>query len=557
MRRAALLPLLAFAFACGSADQPIATPTTTTAPTATTSAPKVEAPADPFAVEGLLREEQLPLLKGPQPTTNDVALETKPKAVPNAPASCDAFTKRAPKTKPSCADRKATLAALDAALALGTPSERDEALSALESCTTLEPGLVRGIRAELAPAECGDALVEPVLKQKPAGMTGAIQHALLGHAIAARLTRAVRNPPQLKAPFNKKRVEDFVKKELVTWYKDQVQAMEALSAQGKELGSYGKGLVGIAAGWGYLRLVESLREAPVPKEFTADRELGNEYYTALDIVLDPVKERGRDASLVGLGHMARAGLLVDERTERTRLLLSKMYGGRKVDGLDVLVLAPLPPPGDSVEARLAQKLPTYFAGLVLDPTAANDLDLLRAFARRGVPQPFRSALKEAEATLSDDVRAAYARARLDLGRRYWRAVDLDTAVGLYAKMDRSKMSENDRLSFALALALRNGPEDVAALMLKNDPMSPKFANVAALDAVAKSPNTSTRGQAAFDAAVLRQIAVPRDADAAYWEALAERYKAAVALLSSGPVKDEAAKREDAARATAKVVKTAP
>ena len=54
-------------------------------------------------------------------------------------------------------------------------------------------------------------------------------------------------------------------------------------------------------------------------------------------------------------------------------------------------------------ARLAAKVPTYFAGMVLDAKLASDAGVMRALARRGVPLQFRSALKENEASLSEDV----------------------------------------------------------------------------------------------------------------------------------------------------------
>ena len=546
-----------FLVACGGAADTTTQVPTAPSPTTTNDATEVAAPTgDPFKVEGILREEQLPLLKGPQPTVPDVALETKPKGVPAPPASCDAYAKRASKEKVSCADQPQALAALDAAMGKADPNVRDEALSALESCKPFEPGVIRGIRVELAPLECGDALAEPILMAKPAGMSGAVQHALLGHTVAARLTRAVRNPPVMKGPFTKKRVEEFLKSDLAGWFKEQSTALDALSAQAKDLSSYGKGVVAISAGWGYLRFVEAAREAPVPKEFTTDRDLGNEYYSSLDMVLEPFKERGRDASLVGLGHMARAGVIIDERTDRTRTLLSKMYGGRRVDSLDVLALLPLAePPADKLEARIAARVPTYFAGLVLDAKLSTDAGVMRALARRGMPLQFRSALKENEASISDEVRLSYARARLEMARRYWRAVDVDQAIALYAKVPAEKLREPDRLGFALALALRNGPEDVSMLMRSNDAMGKKFADVAALDVVAKDPAAkSSKGIAGFDAAVLRQIAVPHDAPETYWDALAARYKDAVANLGDGKLKDEAQRRADAAVATAKVRK---
>lgn len=514
--------------------------------------------SDPFVVDALLREEALPLLKGPQPTFNEVALAASLPGVPAAPATCDAFVKRAAATKRQCPDKPRTLAVLDEAMAIADVAKRDQILVEAEACPGLEAGLVRALRVELAPPECGDVLAEPVLKAKPAGMSGAVQHALVGHALAARLTRTVSTPPVLAPPYEKKRVDEFTKKTLWPWYQEQKKAVETLTIQSKELGSYGKGVAALASGWAHLRLVEVVREAPIPDDFRKDPDLANNYFIQLDVELDPTKNNGRNGVLVALGTMAQTGVLADERVRKAKALLAKLYNGSKVDAYEALALPALPDAAStSIEQRLAATLPTFITGLLIDPTlAVSDAGLLRSLLRRGIPTPMRAALKEADATLTDEVRALYARGRLEMGFRYWRAVDFDTSVALFSKVSKSGLSPTDRLVFAVAIATRNGPEDVAVMMFKGAEFSPKFGDVRALDrVVAEATDPGVAGLAAYDAAVIRQIGAPFDADAAFWEALEQRYRNASSKLTDQKTRYEADERAKAAAAFAKIRKT--
>jgi hypothetical protein len=514
---------------------------------------------DPFAVEGLVREEWLPLLGGPRNAASlappgvdfaDAALPPPPKGVPNAPKSCAAWERRAAnKPAAACATAAEALALLDAALGESGVDARDASLASLESCAGFEPGLVRSLRIELAPIECGDALAAPSLAPK-AGVTGSLQHVLVGQAIAARLHRAVANPPRIEAPFTRERVQAFVTGPVATWMKEQSIAVEELAKTGAKLSYYGRALVALASGTADLRLVDAVRGVPIPDEFRKDPELANAYYAALDENLEPRKQRGRDGALVGLRELAHAGAIDDPRATAARALLVKLYGGRRVDALDALLLPPLATPSEaSLEARLAARLPTFHAGLLLAPELAAKPEVLRAFARRGVPVAHRAFLKDA--ALGDEARSLYARARLELGRRYWRAVDFDVAARLYAAIAREKLSHDDRMLFALSLALRGGPDDVAALMVKNDAFGPEFGRIAALDVVADDEKAgAARGLAAFDAAVLRQLAAPRGGEPTVWSELGERYRKASALLVEVPARNEAEERARAADATA-------
>jgi hypothetical protein len=256
--------------------------------------------------------------------------------------------------------------------------------------------------------------------------------------------------------------------------------------------------------------------------------------------------------------MAAQGVLSDARTTRTRSLLAKLYGGRRVDGLDVLLVPLGPPPSSSKPlAILARRLPTFYAGRLLEPGAALEPDVFASLTSRGVPTPIRASLR-ARTDLARDLVAAYAQFKLTMGVRYWRAVDFDEAVRLFGQLPAAERALGIDVSFATALALRRGPTDVAALMLQPEAIGPKFGDVRALDRfVDRARDKPEAGLAAFNAAVVRQIATPRDADAAYWLNLEKRYAAAKELLPE-PARSEAHERAKAAAATARVIqKTEP
>lgn len=498
---------------------------------------------DPFAVAGILRQEQLPLLKGPQPAFAEAVLPDAPAGVPAPPAACEQLA-RHPVAGGACADATAARARLDAALAMEDPVKRDAALAGAESCAALPPGLVRSLRAELAPAGCADALVRPFLAKKPK-VQGAIEHALVGQALAARLHRAVTPPPALDPPHTKERVADFHQGPLKEWLEAQATAVQSLSAQGAQLGSYGRGVVATAAGTADLRLVDAVRSVPIPDEFAKDEELATAFYASLDEALEPRKARGRDGALVGLREMDMTGVIHDRRTDEARALLGKLYGGRRVDALDALLLPPLPPPSTAtVEQRLAARLPTFHAGFVLPPELALDPAVLRGFVERGFPLPHRQHLREATAQPSPEAHGLLARLRVELGIRTWHAVDFDEAIAHLQKIPETDRRPAHQLLLAVSLALRNGPDDLVDLMKAAGAPPRGFGDVRALDAVANGAG-SLGPQAAFDAALVRELAAPRAAPAAYFRDVAQRWRKAERMA-----KDERAKTVAGDRASA-------
>jgi hypothetical protein len=240
---------------------------------------------------------------------------------------------------------------------------------------------------------------------------------------------------------------------------------------------------------------------------------------------------------------------------RARKLLSELYGGRRIDALDALLLPALPPLAPStLEERLALRLPTFYAALVLDPSDVGRASIVRSLLEQGFPIPHRVALNASE--LKDDTRALYARGRLDMGRSFWRAVDFDRAIALFASSPAKgggTRSEEATLVFALSLALHNGPEDAAELMRRATQEPLGVVDTAALDAVARAKGKYA-GMAAFDAALVRQLGAPRAADAAYWNDVAGRFRGAAALLTDPGQRTKAEELSRAAEATAAAVK---
>ncbi len=477
-------------------------------------------------------------------------LPAVPKGLAAAPKTCNAFVTRKPAAAPVCKTRDEALEALDKSLSESAPDKRDAHLAGLENCAGLPPGLVRALRVELAPLECGDVLVESLVDKPPAGIDGATYATLRGLATAARIARTGGSPPKMAPPFDRKKVEEFIAGPMKEWMTAQALAIDELSKEGLKLSSYARGVAAIEAGMAELRIVEAVRSAPVPTEFAKDQERANVYYAQLDQALDPRKDRGRDATLVGLRDLAQAGVLKDARIERARTLLSRLYGGRRIDALDALLVPALgKAEATTVHERLAMKLPTFYAGQLLPRDQALKAAFMRSLLERGVPLGHRIALRDG--TLTTDTRRLYARARLEFGRTYLRAVDFDQAAALLAGIADAEKTDEDKLLRALAEALRNGPDD-AAVMVRNAPVPMLgMGDVKALDAFsAASAKNPLAALAAFDAALVLQVTAPISADAAYFRDVAKRYRDAAGLLSDKSQKSAAEDRAKSAEATA-------
>src|SRR5262249_49745278 len=139
------------------------------------------------------------------------------------------------------------------------------------------------------------------------------------------------------------------------------------------------------------------------------------------------------------------------------------------------------------------------------------------------------------------------------GRLFWRAADFDQAAALASSARAAAPSDEATFTLALALALRNGPDD-ATDMMRKAPRALPPAHTAALDAVAaQSPQSPYAGMAALDAALLHQLGAPEGAGAPYWNDVAQRFHAAAGLLADPAQRALADDRAKSAEAVARAV----
>jgi hypothetical protein len=331
--------------------------------------------------------------------------------------------------------------------------------------------------------------------------------------------------------------------------KAEAAAIGELARKGARLGGYGKGIVAVEAGMADMRFVEVFRHVPLPEELQSDPELRDAYYSSLDQGLEPRKDRGRDAALVGLKILGEQGVLRDARVDQARALLSRLYNGRRIDALDGLLLPPLPKiEPKTVEQRLAATLPTFYADSVLKVADPNDAVLLRALLTRGLPSSLRSRLDQAE--LGPEARLLYARGLFELGRTYWRAADFGRARAV-ARGGQGSGSEANLLG-ALGLALEQGPKDAATMMLRG-PMPRGIGNVSELEALGRTRG-EIAGMATYDAAFIRELVPPADKDPGFFRDLAVRYGRAASLLTAPAEQKLARDRAEAASSTARAVR---
>ncbi|MDB5216672.1 MAG: hypothetical protein JWO86_4599 [Myxococcaceae bacterium] len=489
--------------------------------------PGPAAPADPFAVPGAPRDDD-----APEPgTLAALDLEpwkkaTKAKGVAPSPASCAAYANRAPSTDAS--DVVGAFSEKD-------PAKRDARLVALTKDPKTNVVLNRALRADLAPIECADAIVDPLLLG-PLGSSPSADpvnvRLLVGFSLAGKLARTANAPPAMGAIRDKEKVKAFVNGPLKAWLLEQSTAIELLSSGAAGLSGYARGVAAIEAGIAELRLVDRMRSAPVPA--TWDPELKSIYEAALDEALEPRKKRGRDAALVGMSDFARVGIIRDARLDRARALLSKLYGGRRIDALDGLIVpaAVVPAPSTPQEAALAS-IPTYWL---------ENGDIAHAedprFLANGVTRGLREHFKKLPEGAADELRSPYARARLGMGRVYWRRVDFVEAAHAAAP---SKNPE-DRLVLAISLALAHGPNGAAEMMRAPTPTALDLRHTDALDALVNEGGPLA-GMAAYDAAHLRALSPPEGADAsAYLRDVALRFRKAETLLTDPAQKKTAGQR---------------
>ncbi len=563
MRSLALLPciaLLSLASLTGCAEttpkQP-ATPAdtkTSPSPADTTTAPK---PGDQPPA-------QMPRSALPADLRADAAW-VAPKSAPDWSAF-DKAAPLAPKAKATCAalaatpkaDPKAAAPVCTNAIELGAELTRamsgpkagwNASLARLESCAAAPSGMIRALRAELAPVECADVLTDPLLASHPTNMEPAVAHQLVGISYAAKLSRMVTAPPEMKGAADRKAVAAYLQGPMKTWFEKEARSIETLSASvAKGEKSCGQGIAAVQAGVADMRFVDLARKAPIPAEWKADRELSSVYYSALDEAMEPRKARGRDAALFGLEVLAQCGYVQDTRVDEARALLEALYAGKRMVALSGIVL---PPRLSGAPNPLFAALPPFYADrLVGTPDAA----ALTAWSMRGMPPAARASMEgrlanRQEIKPEDPTRMLYARARLASGMLHVRGVDFDRALV-------ATFSESQPLGFeaSLAAVLRRGPGSAVELMRVASPSALKWSDTKELDALAAREDPDAP-YAEYDAAYLTFVAPPEGmaTNVAFFLKLKERFDHVAAKTADPALKALAQKRSadmaDTARAT--------
>jgi hypothetical protein len=500
-------------------------------------------PSEPFAIPPNLRADVQEPETLAAPDLEKWQAVRKLTTVPAAPKTC--VFASSPKAAPSqsCGQSPPELMTTLAKVLDGAPETRDARLAQLEACA-FPPGFIRALRVEFAAAECADLLTDAVLESSPKGLQAEILNTLVAQSLAARLRRTSLGAPTLAAPYSKERVATFVKAELGPWVKKQAEAVQTLAEAGARTAGYGKGIVAIEAGAADLRLAELIKESPVPDEFKKDPELLHAYEGSLDALLRPRLDRGRDGVLVGMRKLAAVGVLFGTRLSYARKLLSELYAGRRIDALDSLLLPPdtTPPSKDYTLVTVLREAPTFFANGLLTAALANDAGLLSSAFAQGFPRVGRAAPEQLLEQTSA-LKLEHARGHVQVGLRYWRAVEFDSAITLL----KNQVAEAEpRFFVALALALRNGPMDAVDMMRAKTPSELGIGNVEALDLVANEHGPYA-GLAAFDAARLLELSPPLGAGRAHFEALANRFTKASELLLLGADKAKALEHAKSAR----------
>jgi hypothetical protein len=462
-----------------------------------------------------------------------------PRGVPAAPETCSAYRGSAPASCPS-GDFDERLAAALGESELG----RDQALRCLETAPEAPVGLIRALRADLAPRGCGDVVVGE--EAAVPGATRDVADALVGLGVGARLYRSMRAAPLPQPPFSKDQFLKHFKEVLSPWLADQAHAVETLSRLGPRLNGYAKALVALEAGLADMRFVNVARAIELPAEMKNDPEVRETYLVALEQALELRVTRGRDAALVGLGELSRLGITNDARLKDARQLLSELYAGRRIDALDKLQLPALTAPDSSSAAlRLAAKLPAFYAQKLDASPKLDDPKLLRARLEQGVPPAVW--LASPQVPPAPELLLLSQRALFQLGQTYFWAEAFARAAALPALQD-----SGSELIAAMAKVLARGPRNAAAMMLGPPTLSAELRDTSALDALA-GRKTPDAGRAEFDAAYVRGLAPPAN-DPAFWKEQAARYQRAQKKLESREAKAAAGELAKAAQDTEKALR---
>lgn len=316
-----------------------------------------------------------------------------------------------------------------------------------------------------------------------------------GLFLSGALSRLAYHPPiaDVSAGWTREQAIAFVDGPMKDWVIEQARPIERISLLASSWVGPARGVVALEAALAELRFIEAVRAVPIPQEMAEDEELRETYAQNLERILEARKSRARDAALVGLEDLVRAGMHEHPRVTKVRDALSDLYGGGRLRLISRLMvdISPGDPGGTEPEARARDRLQRY--------------------------------------------------------QVFLRAVDVDESLAVLGPTAPS--APLGRFLFATAIALRSGLRDARELMVQAPDVPRGAFDVRALDLVA-SEGGPYAGQAAYNAALIREFAAPVQSGPAVWQEIAARYRGAAARLQEPTLRAEALARANVADKTA-------
>ncbi len=398
-------------------------------------------------------------------------LVVAPKPIEAAKPADQKVDRAGKKAKPTsvCADAKSVLATIATAAraeAAHDRAARDAALASLASCERVQTLITDTLRAELAPAVCGEAIVTPAIEAR--GKEALPQHladarAMIGASRLARL-RPKKGEFDLLARAEKDPAAAQASRKLLLLWKDAIEKEEgdAIAFANGSRNAEIQAIVRFEIAGAWLAFAKELRATSLPEEIKqlakSDPDLEVRYLAKLDEVTMPIVDRAKQIALAGLGFAVRDGVLVKSLLSYEPVLEAfRSRVGFEVRPTRMLDLQ-LPDvtagkPSDVVV--IARSLPPWFTFAALervDPASLLGAPTLEALAsHRGIPSELRREV-EKEKNLDEVRRGAIALSRTRVALEYESVPDAQAAAG-WAAPKRAI----DQLRVAVAKALL-GPQ---------------------------------------------------------------------------------------------------
>jgi hypothetical protein len=279
------------------------------------------------------------------------------------------------------------------ALSAKDAQQRDTYLAMLEDCAGFPVGLVRTLRADLD-RQCADVLAAPLLAAPPQGISADMLAALLGLSLAARYERANVAMPTLGRGVTPEKIDAFVAGPFAAWVEQRTAALTELARRRAPGPSYGALQAQAAEARAWASLAHDARSAQIPDEVRKDVELRNRYYSAIDAHVAAARSRAIELAPAVAELVATEGSL-DPAVLAWSRSLTALYP--EAGHLRKIWQAYLPVPPEEGDAAngIEALLPSFYAGILVEPSAVTEPRRLRALVSNGLSPAHRRALRDA------------------------------------------------------------------------------------------------------------------------------------------------------------------